>query len=88
MAVFVDRLRYRRPTAEWRHDSSCRLVADTLEELHEFARKIGLKRGWFQNSAKHPHYDLTAARRKRAVKEGAVEIDDRAMARKMREWRG
>ena len=36
------------------------LVADSLEELHEFARKIGLKRHFFEGVKKgHPHYDLT-----------------------------
>lgn len=34
------------------------LVADTVEELHEFATQMGLKREWFQDHPKHPHYDL------------------------------
>ncbi len=33
------------------------LVADTLEELHTFAADIGIKRCWFHNNKKHPHYD-------------------------------
>lgn len=36
------------------------LVADTLEELHDFAKQIGLKRNYFEGVRKgHPHYDLT-----------------------------
>lgn len=42
------------------------LIADSIEELHGFAVKIGLKRCWFHNprrkstgsSKNHPHYDL------------------------------
>lgn len=36
------------------------LVADNLEELHNFAISIGLKRHFFEGVRKgHPHYDLT-----------------------------
>jgi hypothetical protein len=41
-------------------DSAGHLVADSLEELHRFARRIGLKREWFQEG-RLPHYDLTSA---------------------------
>lgn len=34
------------------------MVADTLEELHEFAAKYGLVRRYFQAARKHPHYDI------------------------------
>ena len=33
------------------------LVADSLAELHSFAEEVGIKRCWFQNHKKHPHYD-------------------------------
>ncbi len=36
------------------------LVADSLDELHSFAIKIGLKRHFYEGVRKgHPHYDLT-----------------------------
>ena len=39
------------------------LIADSLDELHAFAAKIGLKRYWFQDAKKlHPHYDITTRR--------------------------
>lgn len=34
------------------------MVADTLDELHEFALTLGLIRRHFQTADKHPHYDL------------------------------
>ena len=69
---------------------SCHLVTDgDLEELHAFAARIGMKREWFQGPGKasHPHYDLTPARRARAVALGAQEVDRRRFVEIMREWR-
>lgn len=37
------------------------------------AARIGLKREWFQPKSS-PHYDLTASRRGRAVRAGAIEL--------------
>lgn len=39
------------------------LISDkSLDELHDFAASMGLKRHWFQGKNKgHPHYDLTTA---------------------------
>jgi hypothetical protein len=49
------------------------LVAETLDDLHEFAQAIGLKREWFQDHPRHPHYDLTTIRAvRRAINRGAV----------------
>ncbi len=53
------------------------LVADTLEELHQFADAIGLNRQWFQNHSRHPHYDLWGSRLRDALKRGAVIVSSR-----------
>jgi hypothetical protein len=50
------------------------MFADSEEELHEFANKIGMKSEWFQNK-KLPHYDLTVKRRQLALSLGAIEVD-------------
>jgi hypothetical protein len=62
------------------------MYADTNEELHEFAAKIGLRREWFQKSTSGPHYDLTVRRRAAAVKLGAIEHTDREMVDHMNRW--
>lgn len=56
----------------WRGRRWCHLVADTITELHEFARKLGLKRAWFQHSASFPHYDVTVDVRAAALELGAL----------------
>lgn len=71
----------------WRLGPSCHLVADSLEELHAFAARLGMRRSWFQDDPKLPHYDLTVKRRARAVELGAVELDRREMVAKMRALR-
>ena len=50
----------------WSH-----LWADTLEELHAMATSIGMRRSWFQNDPRLPHYDLVPPRREEAIKRGA-----------------
>jgi hypothetical protein len=68
---------------------SCHLiVAGKLDDLHVFAKKIGLQRSWFQGNASWPHYDLTPNKRKLALKLGAVEIEATEEARARKEvWR-
>ena len=77
MAVYVDELQVW-PNA-WGpfRAGSCHLAADTLEELHEFAARLGMKREWFQDHKKHPHYDLVKSRRDRAIRLGAKPVSSR-----------
>ena len=66
---------------------SSHLTADTLEELHAFAARLGLRRAWFQDHAIMPHYDLTAEKRVLAVAMGAAEVSMRAQLRARRALR-
>jgi hypothetical protein len=72
--VYVDPLM---PSVRWTRTGqtrSCHMYADTLEELHAFARRLGLLPKWFQAKPGHvPHYDLTANKRIRALMQGAGE---------------
>ena len=74
--VYVDKLFSTRAfrSNRWRHSQACHLFADTVEELHRFAQRIGLKRSWFQDNPRFPHYDLTAGKRSQAVRSGAKEV--------------
>lgn len=57
----------------------CHMTADTEAELHEMAQKVGLRRSWYQYSGRHPHYDISKAKRSEAVDLGAVEVTSRQM---------
>lgn len=46
--------------------------AQHIAALHDFAKKIGLKRAWFQDHKLAPHYDLTPGRHSQALAHGAV----------------
>lgn len=65
------------------------LVSDTsVDELHEFAQGIGLKREWFQDKLREPHYDMTVRwRAKRAEDHGAIVVSTREIIMALRRWR-
>ncbi len=56
------------------------LVSDCgNEDLHYFARQIGLEREWFQAHPRHPHYDLQGRMVDKALRAGAAFIGTRAL---------
>lgn len=63
------------PNTRW-----CHLTADTREELHVLAGRVGLRRAWFQDHEIRWHYDATPGVRVRAIKAGALEITYRELA--------
>jgi hypothetical protein len=88
MTVYVDNARIAarvgRHNTTWSH-----LFADTQDELHAFADRLGLQRKWFQDpvrigkpikarpgsrAAENWHYDVTEAKRRQAVSLGAVQV--------------
>lgn len=99
MTVYVDNAlipaRVGRWESRWSH-----LVADTREELHAFAAKLGLDRRWFQDpcrpgkalvarlgsrAAENWHYDLTESKRRQAIALGAQSITTRQMCELLNE---
>ena len=61
------------------------MQADTLDELHAFAARIGMRREWFQSKpgrAENDHYDLTRSGRELAITFGAVPEDRRSGTRR------
>ena len=81
MTVYVDPPKY-----PYRRMIMCHMVADTLDELHGMADRIGVARRWFQPKSS-PHYDICKSKRSLAIKYGAVEVDRRGMVRVIRRLR-
>lgn len=69
MTVYVDDM-YRLPIGRLKRMKMSHLIADSEQELHQMADKIGLKRAWYQGN----HYDISLTHRKLAVQAGAVEV--------------
>ncbi len=76
--IYVDN-----PIHPWKNKLWCHLVADDIQELHDFAQNIGLKREWFQNHRIQPHYDITASKRELAIRLGAIPIETKQMAERV-----
>lgn len=72
MAVYVDEAVW-----EWKGKKWCHLLADNLEELHNFAKDLDLEKYMFQKppKVKYPHYDITENKRYQAIRKGAIAID-------------
>ena len=73
MTVHVDECRWSHRDHMW-----CHMVSDTsLEELHDFARVLGIPERGFHGD----HYDLPRHVRDEAVRLGAVQVSSRDIVR-------
>lgn len=75
MTVYVDNMR-----APFGRMLMCHMIADSDEELHAMADRIGVARKWHQDKTSGSHYDIALSKRAQAVKHGAVEIGLRELA--------
>lgn len=83
MAVYVDEM-----MASYGRMVMCHMVADTSEELHRMADTIGVQRKWVQDAGTYrEHYDICLAKRKLAVKAGAVGMTIKDLGRFLRQRR-
>lgn len=82
MAVYIDSA-----NLKYRNMIMCHMIADSYEELHDMAQKIGMKKAWFQSNASFPHYDVCLMRKKKAIQYGAIQLNRRELVYKMREFR-
>lgn len=88
MSVYVDDAFVEGDWGRW--TGGGHMQADTLEELHAFAARLGLRRSWFQSKPgrpDHDHYDLTRGKREQAVRLGAIAEPWRDGARRRRATR-
>lgn len=91
MSVYVDDA-----VTPWRGRRWAHMMADTLDELHAMAARLGIPRRAFQDRRSGAHYDLTEDLREDALRMGAVAISRhrdrgqvRAVIRRARaQWSG
>lgn len=71
MTIYVDEF----PDHGWgKWNSGGHMTCTNIFELHAMARRLGLKKAWFQKK-RIPHYDLTRSKRVIAVSLGAVKTE-------------
>lgn len=86
MSAYVDAMFPTAFSARWPYHEACHLLADTEEELVEFAVNLGLEVHWIQRG--HAvHFDLTRNKRAQAVKNGAIEVGSRELVLLMKQQR-
>ena len=79
MSVYVDNFQ-----AKYGRMIMSHMMADSLGELHDMADKIGIRRKWFQNNKRFPHYDICQSKKNSAIKFGAKEITAIELVKKFR----
>ena len=77
MAVYVDDMR-----APFGRMIMCHMIADSDEELHAMATRIGVSRRWWQSPERTSgsHYDIALSKRALALENGARPITLRQTA--------
>ncbi len=77
--IYVDSLKWYNGK-QW-----CHMITDgNIQELHDFATKIEMKREWFQDHPRHPHYDLQPNKRALAISCGAKSVTGKELVMIMR----
>lgn len=71
MSVYVDQF----PPGWGKWSGGGHLLGSDIDELHALAKKIGLRRDWFQGNETFAHYDVTQGKRAQALAAGAIPIE-------------
>lgn len=77
MPVYLDKARneFTPMRGHGRRMIMCHMIADTPEELHAMAEKIGMRREWYQDKSSFPHYDVSLSRKRQAIRDGAIVLE-------------
>lgn len=75
MTVYVDDM-HALPMGRLGRMKMSHMIADTEEELHAMADRIGVARKWYQGD----HYDIALSKRALAIAAGAVSVTVRQLA--------
>ncbi len=89
MPVYVDDM-YLYPMGRFGRMKMSHMVADTIEELHAMADKIGVARKWVQKEHLGKgwvHYDIAMEKRTKAIEHGAIPITMKELAHMTYAWK-
>lgn len=88
MAIYVDDLVPTGRSGRWQFREGCHLFTDpgNLDDLHEFARSIGLRPNWLHDAIM-PHYDIVESKRVYAISRGAIAVGRRRTVEIKLAWR-
>ena len=79
MSVYVDNMK-----ASYGRMIMCHMIADSRPELDEMADIIGVNRKWIQKEGTYAeHYDICKAKRTKALRSGAIELNRRQFVIKL-----
>jgi len=82
MSVYVDDA-----AIMWKGKLRFHMIADSLDELHEFASRVGIRPCWFHRSKSSPHYDITEPQKHAALAAGAQAVTGRELVEIIRRTR-
>jgi hypothetical protein len=81
--VYVDDMR-----AKFGRMVMCHMTADSDEELHAMATRLGMKREWHQKAGTYKsHYDVSLSKRALAIHFGAIEINRSQLGQMLKQKR-
>lgn len=75
MTVYVDNM-YEFKYGQYGRMKMSHMIADTEDELHAMAAKVGVARRWYQGD----HYDICMSKREQAIKLGAIPVCVRTLS--------
>lgn len=79
MSVYVDDME-----ATFHGMKMCHMIADSTEELLAMAVAIGVQTKWIQSrGTPSEHFDICLTKKRKAIEQGAVQITQRELARKI-----
>lgn len=71
MPIYVTETKKVKKNSLWHWSEIAYMFADSRQELHDFAYRIGLHPYMFMNNPHFPYYPITASKRYKALDKGA-----------------
>ena len=89
MTIYVDQMIDNLWKIHSKHVKNCHMWSDNnIQELFDFAERIGLKKSWIQKSRiGWVHFDLVNKYREKAISHGAIAVSNRETGKMILEFK-